>query len=115
MRQLLVDIFAERREQAIGLLRVENLHERAIAADVRDERASEKRVFAIDVALEELRELAILGDKSLDALGKPAVLGIEVFLELDFRSVLEQCSYAGRTFFAGRRRGGRPRGGRHRH
>ena len=55
MGQLVVDGFAERGQQAIGLLRVEQLHERAVAADVRDQRAGEQRVFAVDEAFDELR------------------------------------------------------------
>ena len=89
MGQLIVDGFAERREQAVGLLRVEQLHERAVAADVRDQRAGEQRVFAVDEALDELRELAVLGDEPLDAVGEAAVLRIEVFLELVFDLVLD--------------------------
>ena len=61
LRQLIVDAFAQRGQQAIGLLRVEQLHQRAVAADVRDQRAGEQRVLAVDEALDELRELAVVG------------------------------------------------------
>ena len=53
--QLVVYGFAERGQQAVGLLRVEHFHQGAVAADVGDERAGEQRVFAVDEAFDQLR------------------------------------------------------------
>ena len=68
-------------KQPFGLPRIELLHQRAVAADVGDERAGELRVFAVDEALDELRELAVLRDEPLHAMAEAAVLWIEVFLK----------------------------------
>ena len=49
-----------------------------------------KRVLAVDKALDQLRELAVLGHEPLDAIAEAAVLRIEVFLELAFKLLVNR-------------------------